>query len=191
MNFVRNTFPDALNRVTLATAKTHLRVEHTTDDALITTLISVAQDLVEAYTGAKLQPTTGHFYFDSFREFINLHAGPDLTINTAIDGVTYINNDGVRTTVAASNYQLDGKGYPARLRMMSIPTDIKDEINVVRIDVSMGYTGDTLPDALIAAMLLIIGHLYENRQDVGQFKTFETPLASRYLMEPYRLKSFT
>ena len=101
MNFVRNTFPDALNRVTLATAKTHLRVEHTTDDALITTLISVAQDLVEAYTGAKLQPTTGHFYFDSFREFINLHAGPDLTINTAIDGVTYINNDGVRTTVAA------------------------------------------------------------------------------------------
>ena len=191
MRFVRNTFPDALNVVSLDTAKSHLRVEHDTDDALIETLIAVAQDLVEAYTGAFLQVSTGHFHFDSFREFMFLHVGPGVSINTAIDGVTYINDDEVRTTVAAADYQFDGNGYPARLRMMDIPDDIDDAINAVRIDVTAGYTDDNRPDALIAAMLLIIGHLYENRQDVGQFKTFETPLASRYLMEPYRLKSFT
>ena len=191
MRFQRTTFPDALNVVTLATAKSHLRVEHSTDDTLITTLISVAQDLVEGYTGAFLQTTTGHFYFDSFDEFINLHAGPRLNINTETDGVTYMNDQDVRTTIPAIDYQIEGVGYPARLRMMSIPTDINDELNAVRVDVTCGYTNDDRPDALIAAMLLIIGHLYENRQDVGQFKTFETPLASRYLMEPYRLKSFT
>lgn len=191
MKFDRNTFPDALNVVTLATAKSHLRVEHSTDDALITTLISVAQDLVEGYTGAFLQTTTGHFYFDHFHEFMKLHAGPRLTINTETDGVTYINNQDVRITIAASDYQIEGIGYPARLRMMSTPTDVNDELNAVRVDVTCGYTDGDRPDALIAAMLLIIGHLYENRQDVGQFKTFETPLASRYLMEPYRLKSFS
>ena len=191
MRFDRNTFPDALNVVTLATAKTHLRVEHTADDTLITTLISVAQDLVEGYTGTFLQTTTGHFYFDSFREFIKLHVGPSVTINTAVDGVTYVNDLDTRITIAATKYQMEGISFPARLRMLDIPTDIKDQLNAVRIDVTCGYTDTNRPDALIAAMLLIIGHLYENRQDVGQFKTFETPLSSRYLMEPYRLKSFT
>lgn len=191
MKFVRNTFPDALNVLTLATVKGHLRVEHSTDDALITTLISVAQDMVEAYTGTFLQTTTGYFYFDLFHDFLFLHAGPSLAINTAVDGVTYINDNEVRTTVSAADYQLDGKGYPARLKILELPSDVNDEFNAVRIDVTAGYTDTNRPDALIAAMLLIIGHLYENRQDVGQFKTYETPLASRYLMEPYRLKSFT
>lgn len=191
MRFVRNTFPDALNVVSLDTAKSHLRVEHTTDDTLITTLISVAHDLVEAYTGAFLQPTTGHFYFDRFHDFFFLHVGPGVSINTAVDGVTYINDDEVRTTISSTDYQLDGEGYPARLRMMDTPSDVDDAVNAVRIDVTAGYTDDNRPNALVAAMLLIIGHLYENRQDVGSFQTFETPLASRYLMNPYRLKSFT
>lgn len=191
MRFVRNTFPDALNVVSLDTAKSHLRVEHTTDDTLITTLISVAQDLVEAYTGTFLQPTTGYFFFDLFHDIFLLHAGPSLAINTAVDGLTYINDDGVRTTVSSDDYQLDGEGYPARLRMMDTLYDVDDAFNAVRIDVTAGYNDDNRPDALIAAMLLIIGHLYENRQDVSQFQTFETPLASRYLMNPYRLKSFT
>ena len=74
--------------------------------------------------------------------------------------------------------------------MVNEPTDIKDTLNAVRIDVTAGYTNTNRPDALIAAMLLIIGHLYENRQDVSHSRTYELPLASKYLMEPYRLKSF-
>ena len=53
-----------------------------------------------------------------------------------------------------------------------------------------GFDTDERPQALEVAMLLIIGHLYENRQDVGRFKHHEIPMASKYLMEPYRLKSF-
>lgn len=190
MRFVRNTFPTATDVIPLSTAKAHLRVEHSDEDALITTLISVAQDAVENYTGTFLQTTTGHFFFDYFEEFMNLSGGPSMTINTAVDGVTYINSNGVRTTVSASDYQFEGSGYPARLRMVNEPSDIKDTLNAVRIDVSAGYTNTNRPDALIAAMLLIIGHLYENRQDVGHSRTYELPLASKYLMEPYRLKSF-
>ena len=81
-------------------------------------------------------------------------------------------------------------GHPHQ-RQGSLDAYKKGSLNAVKVFTQSGYTGSSdRPDALIAAMLLIIGHLYENRQDVGQHRTYETPLASRYLMDPYRLKSF-
>jgi uncharacterized phiE125 gp8 family phage protein len=44
-----------------------------------------------------------------------------------------------------------------------------------------------IPQPLIAAMLLTIGHLYENRGEVSNAATHELPLAARRLVSPYRL----
>lgn len=194
MKFEQTTFPTATNVVSLAQAKAHLRVEHADDESLIETLIGVAQNVVEGYTGRFLQQVEGSFYFDDFHEFMNLHAGPNLALrnSNSAEGVTYLDTAGRQTVVDLDKYVLEGKGYPARLRMLDAPSDVEsDSLNAVRVDVTVGHTQTDRPDALIAAMLLIIGHLYENRQDVGQHKTHATPLASRYLMEPYRLKSFS
>lgn len=193
MKFEQATFPTATNVVSLAQAKAHLRVEHADDESLIETLIGVAQNVVEGYTGRFLQQVEGSFYFDDFHEFMNLHAGPNLALrnSNSAEGVTYLDTAGRQIVVDLDKYVLEGKGYPARLRMLDAPSDVEsDSLNAVRVDVTVGHTQADRPDALIAAMLLIIGHLYENRQDVGQHKTHATPLASRYLMEPYRLKSF-
>lgn len=194
MKFEQTTFPTATNVVSLAQAKAHLRVEHADDESLIETLIGVAQNVVEGYTGRFLQQVEGSFYFDDFHEFMNLHAGPNLALrnSNSAEGVTYLDTAGRQIVVDLDKYVLEGKGYPARLRMLDTPSDVEsDSLNAVRVDVTVGHTQADRPDALIAAMLLIIGHLYENRQDVGQHKTHATPLASRYLMEPYRLKSFS
>ncbi len=188
MKFDKTTFPTATDVVSLSDAKDHLRVSVSEDDAMITSLITVAQDIVEKYTGTFLQRTEGTFYFDKFIDFMDLHVGPELTI--AATGVKYINDDGVETTVSTSDYQVDGKGFPARLRITDTPSDVKDELNAVRVSVTAGYESTDRPQPLISAMLLIIGHLYENRQDVTRFNHFELPMASKYLMEPYRLKSF-
>jgi hypothetical protein len=43
-------------------------------------------------------------------------------------------------------------------------------------------------DAVIAAMLLILGHLYMNREDVViGVAPAELPMSSRYLLAPYRM----
>jgi uncharacterized phiE125 gp8 family phage protein len=179
------TFPDAINVISLATAKNHLRVEHSSDDALITSLITASQDVVQQYTGDFMQRTAVNFYSDTFMDFMDLHGGTNLF---AI--VLYINAVSGTTVAAVADYQLDGKSYPSRLRMMKIPDDVKDQLNAVTVQTISGYDTDDRPQALVSAMLLIIGHLYENRQDVGRFKHHEIPMASKYLMEPYRLKSF-
>ena len=186
MRFEQTTFPDAINVVALTVAKSHIRVEHTDDDALITSLITAAQEMVQKYTGTFLQRTGLTFYSDYFIDFMDLHAGPLLTITS----VQYKDTRDATITVSSSDYQLDGKGYPARLRLTTIPTDVKDELNAINIQTLSGYDTNDRPQALVSAMLLIIGHLYENRQDVTRFKQYEIPLASKYLMEPFRLKSF-
>lgn len=190
MKFDQSTFPDALNVVSLATAKNHLRVDHTDDDTLITSLISVAQDVVQKYTGTFLQRTDGVIRHDHFHDWMDLHVGVDVGLTSETNGVAYMGTHDREVKVSASDYQLDGEHYPARLRMTSIPTDVKDELNAVRIYLTCGYSADNRPPALVSAMLLIIGHLYENRQDVTRFKQYEIPMSSQYLMNPYRLKSF-
>ena len=182
----QTTFPDALNVISLATAKSHLRVEHSSDDALITSLITSSQEVVQKYTGDFMQRTAVNFYSDTFMDFMDLHGGTDLNIL----GLNYINAVSGTTVAAIADYQLDGKSYPSRLRMMRIPDDVKDQLNAVTVQTISGFDTDDRPQALEVAMLLIIGHLYENRQDVGRFKHHEIPMASKYLMEPYRLKSF-
>jgi len=193
MNQQQETFPSPLDVVSLATAKAHLRVEHTTDDALVTTYIGVAYNAVEAYTNTHLAETNVSDFFDHLHEYTNIHVGPRVSINTtrATDGVSYIDDNGVRQYLAATDYEFDGSSYPARLRILNEPTDVKDTLNAWRVDTTSGYNNTTRPDALVSAMLLIVGHLYENRQDVTPFRVYETPLASRYLMNPHRLASFT
>jgi len=190
----QETFPSPTDVVSLATAKAHLRVENTDDDALIETYIGVAYEQVQAYTNTHLAETKVSHQFDYLHEFTNIHVGPHVTIDTGEGeteaGVSYINTANRRTYLDATDYEFDGTSYPARLRILNEPSDVKDTLNAWRVDTKSGFTATTRPDALVSAMLLIVGHLYENRQDVTPFRVYETPLASRYLMNPHRLVSF-
>lgn len=191
MNQQQETFPSPLDVVSLATAKAHLKVEHSVDDALVTTYIGVAYNAVEAYTNTHLAETQVSHYFDHLFEFTNIHVGPQSSVNRDTGkGVSYINAEGVKTFLDSTDYEFDGTSYPARLRLINEPTDVKDTLKAWKVDTKSGYTATSRPDALVAAMLLVIGHLYENRQDVTPFRVYETPLASRYLMNPHRLASF-
>jgi len=197
MTIEQTSFPAPTDVVSLTTAKDHLRVDHDLDDTLITAYVGAAYDMVEKYTGAFLQTTDLEFHFDHIHEFTNIHAGPNAIIDRIIDhgtqtkGVSYIDNNGDRQFLSSDDHQFDGVSYPSRLRVLEIPTDVADQVNAFRVDVKTGYTNTDRPDPLVSAMLLIIGHLYENRQDVGGFRTYETPMSSIFLMNPYRLKSFS
>ena len=196
MTIKQKTFPDPLLTVSLATAKQHLRVEHDDDDALITAMIGAAHNMVESYTGAFLQTTEVAFSFDHLHEFTNIHAGPNAVIlktnlhGKQTKGISYMNDASVRTYLGDAQWEFDGTSYPSRLRIKDMPTDIKDTVNTWRVDVNTGFINADRPDALVAALLLIVGSLYETRQDVSTMRTFQSPMAARHLMDRHRLQSF-
>lgn len=51
------------------------------------------------------------------------------------------------------------------------------------------YIGE-VPDEAVAAMLLIVGHLYEHREENADFELFEMPLGAERLLAPLRTVRF-
>ena len=106
---------------------------------------------------------------------------------TSVTSVTYYDDNNDLQTLSASNWEADVLGNPARFRLKSIPS-VYDRMGALQVYFTCGYSSaDLVPKDIKQALLLIIGHLYENRQDVVTgTQVNEMPLASRYIMEKYR-----
>jgi uncharacterized phiE125 gp8 family phage protein len=171
--------------ILLADVKKHLRVESdcTDDDDYINGLIKAARKFVENYTGRKIGLQTMYMYQDSIGYETWITKMPVGTI-TAFE---YKDEDGVYQDVP--EYWEDLNSEPVRLEIDDIPTLYEDGYQQIRVEFTTGYT--TCPEPLKQAMYLIIGHWYENRQDVVTgTQVNEVPQASQYLMEQYKVYEF-
>jgi len=173
-------------------AKLHLKVEDSTDDTLIATLIKAARETVEEFTRRALVNQTWELQFDDFdKESYDLEKTPV----SSITSVKYIDQNGSEQTLSASYYTLNNADEPNQILQASgqIWPSVRGFTNDVKVRFVAGYGSDgtNVPASLKAAMLLIIGHLYENREDVVVGRQVNTlPKGAEYLMYPYRLFTF-
>ena len=176
--------------VSLAEAKTHLRVTGSDDDTYITTLIDVATQTAEEFLNLKLMSQTWVLYLDQFPDYFDLLVG---TLKTAdIGAIKYYNDSNVLTTLASSNYFLDEFHRPTRIYFADDATipDTYDRPNAVQLEFTLGYTtGSNVPAPIRQAILLMIGTYYEIRQDVvtGTIAT-HIPKTSEFLLRQYRIQ---
>ncbi|MCK9504702.1 MAG: head-tail connector protein [Porticoccaceae bacterium] len=180
----------AFEPVTLDEAKAHLRVTHDAEDDLITALITAAREAAENYTHRALCEKTLEYYCDAFPCQIVLPQPPVQSVTS----VKYIDRDGIEQTLDAAEYQTHIQNEPALIVEAygkTWPTT-RDELNAVRVRYVVGYASAAdVPGPVKAALLLMIGHLYENREDsiVGAAIS-ELPFGSRCLLNPYRMLRF-
>lgn len=167
--------------LTLEEAKVHLRVDGSDDDAYIGALIIAAREVVEGATSRQLLPATWELALDDFEASITLDKAPFKEMVS----VKHIDADGTEQTIAAEGYTLDDYSNPAKLVVTDLPT-VKDTPNAVKIRFIAG--SESVPEAIKAAMKLIIGNLYENRQEVvtGTIAT-QLPVGVDFLLNPYRV----
>jgi uncharacterized phiE125 gp8 family phage protein len=164
MGLTRLTAP-AVEPVTLAEAKAHLRVEHSADDTLISALIVAAREAAESRTGRALITQTWRSTHAEWPDDIALPRPPLVSVQT----VTYLDADGVRQTLAGSSYlvitdSLVGNILPAY--GASWPT-ARAEPGSIRIDYTAGYgNAAAVPQALKVWMLLVIGTWYSQREAI-------------------------
>lgn len=179
----------AVEPITLNEAKAYLRVDTTVEDSLITALIVAARRQVEARTLRPLCSQTWKYFLDSseIQNLIYLNKAPV----TNIDSITYIDPNGDSQTIDSSNYSKDLNANPAKIEIKNMPSIIQG-LAVMSIQFDCGYGGASdVPQDIKQAMLFIIGHLYENRQDVlTGSQVNEMPMASQFLLEPYRNSVF-
>lgn len=177
--------------VSLKAAKLHVKQEESADDALITRFIRAARMNAEAITGRQFITATWEQRLDCFPTWFELIKPPLIDITH----IKYIDTDGNEATVDSNTYTVDTFRTLGRVVLNSGESwpSVKSVINAVRIQWTAGY-GDkaaNVPEDIKAAITLIIGHLYEHRENViVGTSAVELPEGALALLWPHRIVDF-
>jgi len=164
--------------VSTSDAKAHLRVTDSAEDALITALVQAAQAHVEAVLGAPLTSEVWEQSFDGFQDFAPMTLLKQPV--TAVASVKY-DVDGVEMTLDPADYRVD---LPGRRVWTDSTWPTADDLASVRVQFTCGFAA--LPAPLKAAVLLIVGDLYANREAKQAADLTSNPTVDR-LLWPYRI----
>lgn len=180
--------PPAQEPVSLADAKAHLRVDVPDDDALISRLITGARSELERSLGRALITQTWTYWLDAWPPgyAVSLPLSPV----QSVEQVRIYAMDDSFSVLPANAYLLDGQGSPPRLiRRGTIgwPQPLRPG-NGIAIDFTAGHGSQPtdVPAALRIALLVLVGHWYENRQLADVSVTL--PAMVRDLIDPYRVR---
>lgn len=188
MRFTQSVAP-AEAVLTTAEAKSHLRVDHSTDDTLIDAQVAAATSWVEEFTGRQLVTATWLLTLDRFPHSacpIILPRPPAATVTS----ITWTKSDETTDTVTASDYVLDNQDELSRHRIVlkdafTWPTDTRNFASV-RVLYTAGYgAAAAVPDVYKTAIKLVVGNLYENRETqivgtgIAELPTLEALLRNR------------
>lgn len=179
--------------ITLTQAKLHLKVDYSTDDDYITALIQAAREVAEDYLGQKLISQTIEETFDCFpgETQVTPYAALRLTWSPliSITSVEYQATAGTYTTLSSSAYTLADYQIPSVVIPAYDTTwpDAIDYPEAVKVTYLAGYAdADSVPEGIKAAMYLMLGHWYDNRQDTVR----KMPTQAEWLLHRYRIKYF-
>lgn len=184
----------AAEPVTTAEAKAHLRVTSSADDTYIDTLVKVARRRIEERTGRALINQTWYLYLDEFPDCdrIRLPKAP----LTAITSLKYKDTTGAETTWSSSNYITDLNPTPGELVLTyanTWPAVSLYPASPITVEYTAGYgaSGSAVPEELRQAILLAVGHWYENREEVVT-GTIVSPLPMQFewLINPFMAEWF-
>ncbi len=184
--------PPAQEPVSLADAKAHLRVDVPDDDALISRLIAGARSEIERGLGRALITQTWTWWLDAWPPG---HAVPlPLSPVQSIEQIRIYTADDTFSLLPANGYLLDGQGSPPRLirrGSLAWPQTTRPG-NGIAVDFTAGHGTQPadVPAALRIAVLVLVGHWYENRQlaDTAGAATVSLPPMVRDLIDPYRVR---
>lgn len=179
------TLEDAWRHLNLKPWGSPEATEH--DDWLEMIGIPGARSWCEAYLGQTIAQQSIELTTDSFpsTDYIDLPFGPVLEI----EEVTYIDGAGDVQIMYAQEYTLDAYSEPHRLYLsygFEWPEDVREVRNSVKVRYIAGYTtdGDSPNDYPLnyrtrVAILLLLGHLFKNREETTVLKLDNIPIGVR------------
>lgn len=197
----------AVEPISIEEARSHLRIhafgspdEHPDDGQIMNVYLPAAREWCEAYSGQLLAEQTVEMQMLAFpsRTSFYLPIGPVHSITS----VVYLDADGAETTMTETTEYLT-RIYNGRAAVY-LPDDVLWPTTLsyssawraeptVFVRYVAGYTTLSpdefpLPRSARAAILLVLGHLYENREQTADKKFEEIPLGARALLDKDRVR---
>ena len=149
--------------ITLTQAKKQLEIStsDTTHDDHITLLIQTAREQWEHDTDSACLTQTWSVNLEMVRDDeIYLPKRPVQSITS----ITYYDGDNTQQTLSTSIYGLDAASRAVRLKYLQVWPTMVERWDAMTVTYVCGYTSSSLvPAAAKQAMLLLVGHYFENR----------------------------
>lgn len=174
----------AVEPVTLAEMKAHLRLDGAEEDAVVSACIVAARQACESYTGRSLISQTWQLYLDRWpKGAMRLPRGPVQELLS----VAVIGDDGDATLLDGDGFHLDASADPPRLlrKRGAFWTTTARSLAGIEITYKAGY-GDSwndVPQALRQGLMMAAAQFYEHREGGGDA---HLPPAIAALWNPYR-----
>jgi hypothetical protein len=201
------------NVVSIADFKLFARIDSSdvTENALIESLVFLAQDMAESYTGRAITTQTLQLFLDRLpfyqdeRLAEGVFTAPDLQSNPnyivlpkpnliSVTHVKHYNNDNTSVTFASTNYYVDESSQQGRIVLkngVSWPTASElRNANAYEVQYVAGYgnTATDVPKPLVQAIKMLALHLYENREIATGSNVNMIPNTVAMLFAPYKVQ---
>lgn len=156
----------ALEPLTVAEAKSYLRVETDDDDAVIASLIAAARSHVEAITRRALIAQTWRTVLDGWPPDgrLRLRMGP----LRALIAARVFDANGNASTIDTATFVLDTAAGVVAAPAWALPQPGR-AVAGIELDIQLGYgtAAADVPDALRHAIRVLVAHWYDNRGQVA------------------------
>lgn len=182
--------PPAVEPLSVAEAKDHLRVDHDDEDTYISSLILTSRLHIEAALSLTLIDQTWRWTFDAWPKqgaTITLPLRPVSSINR----IEIFNEQDVGEEVPGEDYDLDGDQVPPRIIRNTAqwprPKISNGGIAVV-FESGFGAAPEAVPQPIRHALALLVAHWYEHREpiEIGS-KATAVPDTVSTLLQPYKV----
>ncbi|HXV74405.1 MAG TPA: head-tail connector protein [Sphingomonadales bacterium] len=195
--------PPALEPVSLAEAKAHLKIDHADEDGVIASLILAARQFCERYTRGALVEQTLKWTLSSWREektwgsldgcfvpdfgslsFIEIPVGP---LREVVSITTY-DEAGAGSVWGAENYYLStaqARIYRRAGASWPKPGRRGDGIEIL-YTAGFGDAAEDVPPILRRGILMLVAHLYLNREAVSDVPLAPVPYGIAKLFDSFR-----
>ena len=179
----------ALEPITLAEAKNHLKVDETDDDTLISSLITSARMHVETELNRALITQGWSVFRDRWPQSGQLSL--PLAPVQGVSAITLYSADGTSSAYALGNVEIDTISDPARLTLTTTasPPEPGRRTNGIEIAITAGYgpAAANVPEPIRQAILMLTAHWYENREPVALgAQAADIPGTVTSILHPYR-----
>ena len=177
--------------VSVATLKSHLRLNTTDEDSLLAGYITAARQLFETMTDRAVLTQTWKLSLDAFPRIIRLPRAPLQSVSS----VQYYDSNDVLTTWSSTNYSVDTQREPGRV----VPSVFFPDWKVFAVYPALSYrispkviiqfvAGWTACPALVSqAILLLASHYYQRRDAYEDKAMIEVPMGFKAIVNQYKL----
>lgn len=150
--------------VTTAEAKAFAKIDHSSEDTLIASLVDTAEDLVARHIARELLSATYDFHFDSWpgSDVLPIELAPV----SSVTSVSYVDTAGTTQVLATSVYTVDLSTEPARIYLaynQTWPT-ARAMRKAITVRAVVGYANAAaVPEGIKTAIKAAVAYWLDNR----------------------------